>query len=175
MDKNIILYGPPGTGKTYSAIQYAVAIIEGVELHVIEDREYNIVLENYTQYKKEGLIEFITFHQSFSYEEFIEGIRPSIDTEDKDNGEIKYELQPGVFKKFCEKALIQMQTGNNGDGDLGINSDPKVWKVSLGGTGENEVRTNAEMVISVLAGSLWHYPSQGYGIQHKNEPVLNIF
>lgn len=178
MDKNIILYGPPGTGKTYSAIQYAVAIIKGVDLQEIKNQNYENVLKEYTQYKKEGLIEFITFHQSFSYEEFIEGIRPSINTEDKDNGEIKYELHPGVFKIFCEKAQKQKPSGNNGDGDLKIKKDSKVWKVSLGGTGENEIRTEClekghirigrdECGDIPLSDKVYKVP--------KNEPVLNAF
>lgn len=142
MDKNIILYGPPGTGKTYSAIQYAIAIIKGVDLQEIKKQNYENVLKEYTQYKKEGLIEFITFHQSFSYEEFIEGIRPLINPEDEDSDEIKYELHSGLFKKFCEKALIPVQADDNEGVDLGINSNPKVWKVSLGGTGDKEIRAD---------------------------------
>ena len=72
--KNLILYGPPGTGKTYNTVVYAVAIIEKQPLDVIsaEAKEnYSEVLSRYNEYKKQGRIEFTTFHQSFGYEEFI--------------------------------------------------------------------------------------------------------
>lgn len=68
--KNLILYGPPGTGKTYNTVVYAVAIIEKQPLDVIsaEAKEnYSEVLSRYNEYKKQGRIEFTTFHQSFGY------------------------------------------------------------------------------------------------------------
>ena len=72
---NTILYGPPGTGKTYHTVIYAVAIIENRELASVEAESYRDVLARYNEYKTQGRIEFTTFHQSFGYEEFIEGIR----------------------------------------------------------------------------------------------------
>ena len=56
--------------------------------------------EKFEEYKKAGQIEFITFHQSFSYEEFVEGIK----AETKDEN-ISYEVKAGIFKKLCEKAM----------------------------------------------------------------------
>ena len=81
-DKNIILYGTPGTGKTYSSIQYAVAIIEEKPIFNIQAEEYEDVFSRYLKYKNDGLIAFSTFHQSFGYEEFIEGIRPVLFSEE---------------------------------------------------------------------------------------------
>lgn len=75
---NTILYGPPGTGKTYHTVIYAVAIIENKELATVESEDYAEVLERYNEYKAEGRIEFTTFHQTYGYEEFIEGIRPKV-------------------------------------------------------------------------------------------------
>ena len=72
--KNTILYGAPGTGKTYSSIQYAVSIIEGKPFEEVKTEDYGTVFKRYLKYKDDGLIAFTTFHQSFSYEEFIEGI-----------------------------------------------------------------------------------------------------
>lgn len=80
--KNIILYGPPGTGKTYSTVQYAVAIIEEKPLSDVKSEDYGEVFKRYLKYKNDGLIAFITFHQSFGYEEFIEGIRPVLSSEE---------------------------------------------------------------------------------------------
>lgn len=104
---NTIFYGPPGTGKTYHTVIYAVAIIENKKWIEIEKENYSDVLERYNGYKAEGRIEFTTFHQSYGYEEFIEGIKPVITPEDGIGGgigDIQYSVQPGIFKRFCEKA-----------------------------------------------------------------------
>ncbi len=76
--KNTILFGPPGTGKTYSAIQRSVAILEEKPLEEIKRESYPVVHKRFQQYRKDGLIAFTTFHQSFAYEDFIEGIRPKL-------------------------------------------------------------------------------------------------
>lgn len=139
--KNIILYGPPGTGKTYSSIQYAVAIVEEKPLAYIKAEDYGAVFSRYLKYKDDGLIAFTTFHQSFSYEEFIEGIRPVVFSEEKtETGrDIEYEVHNGVFKAFCDKAGTPIGSGTSDD--LGIGKSPTVWKVSLEGTGDNPTRT----------------------------------
>ncbi len=135
--KNTILYGPPGTGKTYNAAVYAVAIIEGKLLADVRAENYDDVLERYNAYKDDGLIEFTTFHQSYGYEEFIEGIRPVMNTDADDREEVEYEISSGIFKSFCEKAAKPVLRD---DEDYGFNPDPAIWKVSLGGTGDNKVR-----------------------------------
>lgn len=99
---NTILYGPPGTGKTYHTVVYAVAIIENRLLQAVREEEYTEVFARYNEYKAKGWIEFTTFHQSYGYEEFIEGIKPEM----TDAGNINYSIQSGVFKNFCEKANI---------------------------------------------------------------------
>lgn len=137
---NTILYGPPGTGKTYHTVIYAVAIVENKELKVVAQEDYSDVLERYSEYKAQGRIEFTTFHQSYGYEEFIEGIKPVISSEENGDGEagdIQYSVQPGVFKKFCERA---QRPGSVQSDDFGINDYPNVWKVSLWATGDNPVR-----------------------------------
>jgi len=137
---NTILYGPPGTGKTYHTVIYAVAIIENRTLASVTEEDYNAVLERYNEYKEQGRIEFTTFHQSFGYEEFIEGIRPTVTVEDEtDNGgDVRYSVQSGIFKRFCERAE---RPTNVGTSDYGINDNPTIWKVSLDGTGDNPIRT----------------------------------
>jgi len=90
IDMNLILAGPPGTGKTYQLL---------------------------TRYKKlfeddEGVrFEFVTFHQSYSYEDFVEGIRPVLtaDAEDPVAGEIRYEVQDGIFKRLVDRAMADPQ------------------------------------------------------------------
>lgn len=106
---NQILYGPPGTGKTYNVIRYAVELIEGRK--IAEGESYSSVKERYEKYAAAGQIRFTTFHQSFSYEEFVEGIRPVVvdrygndtNTAHADTTVI-YRPYSGVFKSLCEKA-----------------------------------------------------------------------
>ena len=76
LPKGALLVGPPGTGKTYQTVNYAVAIIEGKSLEEVQVENHEEVLKRYRQYRQNGRIEFTTFHQSFGYEDFIEGIRP---------------------------------------------------------------------------------------------------
>jgi len=139
--KNIILYGTPGTGKTYRSIQYAVAIVEEKPIDDVKAEDYGAVFGRYLKYKDDGIIAFTTFHQSFSYEEFIEGIRPVVFSEEKtETGrEIEYEVHDGIFKAFCDKAGTPIGSGSSVD--LGIGKNPTVWKVSLEGTGDNPTRT----------------------------------
>ena len=107
---NSILYGPPGTGKTYNSILYSLGIAtknEGIinriknNTETISDEKIN----EFNDLKKQGQIEFITFHQSYSYEDFVEGIRPTLATKDsEDNKDLKYTIHSGIFKKICERA-----------------------------------------------------------------------
>ncbi|MGN8913487.1 AAA family ATPase [Anaerofustis butyriciformans] len=137
--KNTILYGPPGTGKTYNTVLYAVAIIENKKLADIKSEKYEEVLKRYNQYKSDGLIEFTTFHQSYGYEEFIEGIKPIIDNNEDENSDVNYKIEPGVFKAFCDKA--ETASLSNSNYNLELNNSPEIWKVSLEGTGENRTRS----------------------------------
>lgn len=107
--KNIILYGPPGTGKTYNTIRYAVSIIENLDVDIFATSDtYNNnngqtvnVKDSYDHLVKTKQIAFTTFHQSLSYEDFIEGIKPE-PTNDKKN--VLYDVKPGIFKEICEIA-----------------------------------------------------------------------
>lgn len=138
ISKNTILYGPPGTGKTYNTVLYAVAIIENKNLSEIKTEEYNDVLSRYNEYKSEGLIEFTTFHQSYGYEEFIEGIKPILNSE-SDESDVKYTIEDGLFKAFCSRSSIP--AAKKSDIELGLNKNPTIWKVSLWSTGDNPIRT----------------------------------
>ncbi|WP_157673741.1 McrB family protein [Endozoicomonas ascidiicola] len=93
---NTILYGPPGTGKTYCVIERAVKAAKP-ELHDCTDRE--ILKAEYDILLSAKRIRFVTFHQSFSYEEFIEGLQAK-----SDDGQISYDVKPGIFKQICNDA-----------------------------------------------------------------------
>lgn len=126
-DKNLILYGPPGTGKTYNSATYAVAICD--EKSVDELTDYDAVMKRYNELKEAGRIAFTTFHQSYGYEEFIEGIKPVVDDEATD---ISYTIESGVFKKFCDIA----GTPEN----MEIDHNAQVWFVRLNGVGKNDLK-----------------------------------
>ena len=99
---NQILYGPPGTGKTYNTIDKALEILaEFKQIDSIPQtrQEQNAIFK---QFKKQGQIAFITFHQSFSYEEFVEGIKPVVDDSSQN---MTYKVKNGIFKKICEEAF----------------------------------------------------------------------
>ena len=135
---NTILYGPPGTGKTYHLPIYAVSIIEDRPVAEVEREEHGEILRRYEAYREQGRVAFTTFHQSYSYEDFIEGIRPVIDEEEAENGSIAYKMQSGVFKSFCDAADLSNRESSE---KFGIEKTATIWKVSLGGTGDNPTRT----------------------------------
>ena len=137
--KNMILQGPPGTGKTYHTVLYAVAVIEGVPIEDISGEAFEDVKARYEQYRADGQIGFTTFHQSYGYEEFVEGIRPVLDPDGETDTDVKYEIKTGVFKAFCENAGASF-VRNKAGLDYGFRKNPVVWKVSLAGTGDNPVR-----------------------------------
>ena len=96
---NTIFYGPPGTGKTYNTILRAAEIIEDREI-----KDYKEALEIFnTNLHKQ--IEFITFHQNYSYEDFIQGLRPDTDN----NEELTFEKRDGLFKKIADRALKNLK------------------------------------------------------------------
>ncbi len=91
---NLILYGPPGTGKTYNTVNKALKIIDGKEPEKRKDAK-----ERYDALLKESRIVFTTFHQSMSYEDFVEGIKPITK-----GRQVVYEVRDGIFKKLCDAA-----------------------------------------------------------------------
>ena len=137
--KNIILYGPPGTGKTYSTVLYAVSLCDGIPVEELQNKPYETVLARYNELKNnEHRIAFTTFHQSYGYEEFIEGIRPVLCKENvvNETSDIQYEFSDGIFKYFCEKAkAVTVQSSN-----IEIRKNPTVWHVLLDGSGESDLK-----------------------------------
>ena len=110
--KNLILFGPPGTGKTYNTIRYAVSIIDGIDVDDVADDNTYIdyrgshidVKKEFDTYLAKNQIRFTTFHQSLSYEDFIEGIKPKFDASLK---VMTYPVEEGLFKKICDDARKQ--------------------------------------------------------------------
>ena len=96
---NLILYGAPGTGKTYHTINYALSIIENRRLSelALEDRQE--LRMRFDGYMEEGCVQFVTFHPSFTYEDFVEGIKPQTQ-----NGQVLYDIEDGVLKHMAIQA-----------------------------------------------------------------------
>ena len=101
---NQILYGPPGTGKTYNSIDRALEIINEEEEIQLNWENRNAVKNLFDKRVDEGRILFTTFHQSMSYEDFIEGIKPKIDEDTNENKQVIYDVENGIFKRLVEKA-----------------------------------------------------------------------
>lgn len=115
MAKNLILYGPPGTGKTYLTINKALEVIHDNESgNYCQNKERNELIKEFNELKQKGQIEFITFHQSYSYEEFVEGIRPVLEGELNTQcaAEVKYRIKDGIFKRICKNALSNSGTNH---------------------------------------------------------------
>ena len=146
MKKNLILYGPPGTGKTWHTHLYAVAIIEERPLEALKAEDPAAVRKRFMAYRQQGLVEFTTFHPSYSYEDFMEGIRPVLEEGDAEaEGRIAYRVEDGVFKRFCRQAETEifaecLRTDGSVFDATAVNATPAIWKVSLAGTGDNPVR-----------------------------------
>lgn len=128
--KNIVLYGAPGTGKTYDVPELAVRLCDPSFMVAEPSREE--IVSRYNQLKTEKRIAFTTFHQSLDYEDWIEGLRPVVN----ENSQVTYEIESGIFKKLCEEAERPVVK----DKQVGISDNAVVWKVSLAGTGDNNVR-----------------------------------
>jgi len=105
---NLILYGPPGTGKTYQTAWEAVRLCLGdtVAADLLGENKRNQLMAEYRRLMSEGRIEFVTFHQSMSYEEFVEGLRPGIDEDDLSENGAGFRLEPvaGIFQRVARRA-----------------------------------------------------------------------
>ena len=103
---NSILYGPPGTGKTYSTVSYALSCIKGIKVDEIQDRD--VSKKEFDDLLKSKQIRFVTFHQSYSYEDFVEGI-----TAVPKGTQLEYIPKDGIFKEICKDAQKEENHGKN--------------------------------------------------------------
>lgn len=130
---NIILYGPPGTGKTYSTMK----IIERFEKKFNNGKGVD-----FKTIEKEGRAKFITFHQAYSYEEFIEGIRPQLSNDLENEVEsdgLRYVIEDGILKKMAIAASTQeLKSDSKVEGLQNTTHTSKIWKVSLGSRNKEE-------------------------------------
>ena len=132
---NQILFGAPGTGKTYHTKKMAVEIINGKKERTREE-----INEEYEKLIEAGQIVFTTFHQSLSYEDFIEGIKPeTID------GNVAYEVKDGIFKQLCSRAIEQKPKNS----DIEIYDFDKGWN-DLIAEAEQNLLSDSMLLLPVL-------------------------
>lgn len=135
---NQILFGPPGTGKTYSTLERAVLLAEPDWYSDLQSENLSAeqcrqkVKNKYEMLCADKRIAFTTFHQSFSYEDFIEGIRAEVAEE---NQGIKYKIEKGVFKEIADRASKAVAAK-----ETGLSQAPDIWKISIGRAYEKEMR-----------------------------------
>lgn len=140
---NRILYGPPGTGKTYKTTELAVECIEPewyqtlVLKDLVDDEKRILLKQKYDELTSKGRIAFTTFHQSFAYEDFIEGIRPTVNKGPDNQSIISYDVIPGIFKSICSLADTNAKERTGSTQSVNIDGK-KIWKLSLGNTLEDE-------------------------------------
>jgi 5-methylcytosine-specific restriction protein B len=122
---NQILFGPPGTGKTYHTVNKALEILD-LPFYQQNQHDRTALHARFKALKAENRIAFVTFHQSFSYEDFVEGLKAT--TED---GQISYEVADGIFKRICIDSAPDIEKESSSTVDV---KGRKIWKMSLGNT-----------------------------------------
>lgn len=142
---NQLFYGPPGTGKTYETITEAVRITNPA--FPVADRTREEVRAEYHRLTAEGRIVFTTFHQSLSYEDFVEGIKPTLSQGESTEGELAYALVPGIFRELVQTVITANEAARNQKTRAGLLIDKQIirkaqpYKMSLGAAREESDRT----------------------------------
>lgn len=181
IELNQIFFGPPGTGKTYHTINEAIKIVDPVfyannahDREKLKERFKLLAIKSADEHQ--GQIGFTTFHQSFSYEDFVEGIKP-VQPEEKDTY-LKYEIQEGIFKKICRLAqdsldaaeANQMSTFKLSEAEF---DQTQFYKMSLGNT---QVQEDKEIFDYCLGNNCISIGfGDGYDLSGLDEKALRDF
>lgn len=141
---NKILHGPPGTGKTYSVQRRAVEIIEGKRQEDASEK----ISERFRKYLDDGQIEFVTFHPSYAYEEFVEGLR-------YDTDEGVPVVQDGILKRLAGRAINPRPQPRRKE-------NARVWKISLGRQTNQKIYKRCIRENEVALGYIHDYDFSGH-------------
>jgi 5-methylcytosine-specific restriction protein B len=144
---NVILYGPPGTGKTYSVVLKAMSIVDANDYGLAVSPEvYQNLKQRYDALVRDGQIAFVTFHQSYGYEDFIEGIRPKTE-----GGQISYDIRDGILKVIALTARDNWQKAKGADKET-LDDDAlfeRIWEDLAESFDEN---LNAKVKVKLFRG-----------------------
>lgn len=130
--KNLIIHGAPGTGKTYMVPELVVRLCNN-DSYKTDSAKLNRddIIKEYKDLIDNKRVVFTTFHQSFDYEDFVEGIKAKVD----DNGNVSYEVKDGIFKNLCNESLDYDNVLKNY-----LSKAKNIWKFSLKQAGPNDLR-----------------------------------
>ena len=169
---NQILYGAPGTGKTYTTKKLAIEVIDGKEYKDTTQEERNIILSRYNELALANQIHFTTFHQSMSYEDFIEGIKP----ETIDN-RVTYEVKDGIFKKISTLAIdnIELQTISDFNFEESFKKLKQEWEESENGEVEIKMKSSSFFITKIKERNIeFRKASGGYGHELVNKTLKDL-
>lgn len=158
---NTILYGPPGTGKTYNTVLRAAEIVENRKIP-----SYSEALSIFKA-NLHDQIEFITFHQNYSYEDFIQGLRP--DTKDE-NEQLKFKKSDGVFKVIADRALINYKESEKAPEDISqVNAFSEALEVLKDKILDSEepVRINDTAYFTAVEDDAFRYSGDNWTLNDK--------
>lgn len=139
---NRILYGPPGTGKTYNTVVEAIKILDNDLYKQYSDKkkDYSDLKKEFDKLKEGGQIEFVTFHQSYSYEEFVEGIKPCLGSWNESIETLAYQGSDGLFKRLSRSALSEANQTQNEINDFNYIKNLFIKEHVIGSTLKTKAR-----------------------------------
>ncbi|MGM0511778.1 MAG: AAA family ATPase [Pseudomonadota bacterium] len=142
---NLIFYGPPGTGKTYHTAREAVALCDGEAAYPESKDGRAALMARYNELMAEKRISFVTFHQSYDYETFVEGLRPEIGEDESSSAGFRLAPTPGLFREICALAdQARTQPRVQTDASALQLSQRRFWKMGQGAIGtEDDVYEDA--------------------------------
>lgn len=142
---NLILYGPPGTGKTYRTAREAVELCDGEAAYPDSKDGRTALMTRYNELMVEKRIAFVTFHQSYDYETFVEGLRPEIGEDESSSAGFRLAPIPGLFREICTLAdQARTQPRVQTDASAFQLSQRRFWKMGQGTIGtEDDVYDDA--------------------------------
>ena len=142
---NLILYGPPGTGKTYRTALEAVALCDGTADYPETKEGREALMARYNELVAEKRIAFVTFHQNYDYETFVEGLRPETGENEGGSAGFRLEARAGIFREICALAdLARNRTAPSAAATGYDFSGRRFWKMGQGAIGtEDDVYDSA--------------------------------
>lgn len=135
--QSLILFGPPGTGKTWATMTRALQLIFPAE--EVASWSDDTRARQFRELQRQGRIEFVTFHQAYGYEEFVEGIRPVMSADATE--QVRYELHPGVFKRIALRAAAEGLRETTGSTTRGDARFERLWAELLRRVEDEEIDT----------------------------------